>query len=112
MAGNLELLRRIDEKDYLTEREHREFLDRLKKDLEKLEYYEEIFNKPLKNIRERLEILDILKEKEVDIPGFRQRIIDYEKDFDFYYNHWNFISYKPLTKEEFELIKGWLKNDM
>lgn len=27
---NYELLRRIDKKDYLTEREHREFLDRLK----------------------------------------------------------------------------------
>jgi hypothetical protein len=34
---NKELLRRIDERDYLTEREHREFLERLSKDLEILE---------------------------------------------------------------------------
>jgi len=34
-----ELLRRIDERDYLTEREHREFLKELKKDLEELEHY-------------------------------------------------------------------------
>lgn len=32
-----EYLRRIDERDYLTEREHREFLDRLNKDLEEYE---------------------------------------------------------------------------
>lgn len=32
-----ELLRRIDEKDYLTEREHREFLSVLNKDLKRLE---------------------------------------------------------------------------
>ena len=36
MTGK-ELLRRIDEKDYLTEREHREFLEELNKDLEVLE---------------------------------------------------------------------------
>jgi len=32
-----EYLRRIDERDYLTEREHRQFLDKLKQDLEILE---------------------------------------------------------------------------
>lgn len=34
MTGDLELLRRIDEKDYLTGREHREFLNILTKRLE------------------------------------------------------------------------------
>ena len=37
-----EYLRRIDEKDYLTEREHREFLERLSKDLEILEILKEL----------------------------------------------------------------------
>jgi len=38
-----ELLKRIDEKDYLTEREHREFLKVLEKDLEILEIFKELF---------------------------------------------------------------------
>lgn len=33
MLSNLELLRRIDEKDYLTEREHRQYLDELRKNI-------------------------------------------------------------------------------
>ena len=57
-----EYLRRIDKRDYLTEREHREYLEQLEKDLEKLEQYETIFNEPLKDIRERLRVLGILKE--------------------------------------------------
>lgn len=40
--NNKELLRRIDERDYLTEREHREFLKELNKDLERLEKYKSI----------------------------------------------------------------------
>ena len=35
--GNKELLKRIDERNYLTEREHREFLSVLNKELEMLE---------------------------------------------------------------------------
>ena len=33
MLSDLELLRRIDEKDYLTEREHRQYLDELRKNI-------------------------------------------------------------------------------
>lgn len=33
MSSNLELLRRIDERDYLTEREHRQYLDELRKNI-------------------------------------------------------------------------------
>lgn len=37
-----EYLRRIDERNYLTEREHREFLNELNKDLEVLEIFKTI----------------------------------------------------------------------
>ena len=39
-----EYLRRIDERNYLTEREHREFLERLSKDLEILETIKDLLN--------------------------------------------------------------------
>ncbi len=40
--GNKELLKRIDERNYLTEREHREFLSVLNKELERLKKQDKI----------------------------------------------------------------------
>ena len=69
----------------------------------------------VKEAREKLEkdleTLEILKKKEIDIPSFKQRIIDGKKDFAYYCNHWMFLGYEELTKEEFEIIKECLENE-
>ena len=62
--SDLELLRRIDEKDYLTEREHREFLDRLKSSLEIAEHDKEY----IKELEEEIE------EKNREIYFYKQEI--------------------------------------
>lgn len=108
MAGNLELLRRIDEKDYLTEREHREFLDRLKKDLEELEQYRKVMCKPILDLMkdlERLEkqdkMLKLVKDKDVNIVSLL--FYDYE-EYDTLYP-------KQLKEWEYNFIKEVLNND-
>ncbi len=104
---NKELLRRIDERDYLTEREHREFLDRLNKDLEDYEELKKIMGTPIQDIMKRLKILDILKN--------RSYIIWVEKDI-LYSGRCDDIEI-PLDKEDFEseedykLIKEYFKKE-
>lgn len=84
--GNKELLRRIDERDYLTEREHREFLSILNKELEKLE-----------EIRNTFKV-----EKEETINQNHYWLIGKKKP---YYSY-------MITKEQYDLYKEWLDNEI
>jgi len=62
---NKELLRRIDERDYLTEREHREFLERLSKDLEILEYIKsliKVYNNDEMHFERGFDFINVVKE--------------------------------------------------
>ena len=77
-----ECLKRIDEKNYLTEREHKEFLSVVEKELKALE---------------------IIKEKRVDCKSLIECV-----DADEYNDLWFDI---PIDKEEYELLKEVLEND-
>lgn len=54
-----ELLRRIDERDYLTEREHREFLEGLSKDLEVLDILKENAHLYVNNVNKDVKSIQI-----------------------------------------------------
>lgn len=77
----------------------------IKQDLEKLEQYEAIFKEPLKDIRERLEVLEILKKhlnyseaKDLDTSAISKE-------------NYNITIFKSLYKEDFNKIKQWLEAD-
>ena len=84
--ANIELLRRIDERDYLTEREHREFLSVLNKELEKLD-----------EIRNNFKV-----EKEETINQNRYWLIGKKKP---YYSY-------MITKEQYDKWSRWLENEI
>lgn len=84
--GNKELLRRIDERDYLTEREHREFLSVLNKELEKLE-----------EIRNTFKV-----EKEETINQNHYWLIGKKKP------HYSYM----ITKEQYDKWNRWLDNEI
>lgn len=60
-----EYLRRIDERDYLTEREHREYLEKLNTDLEVLEILKKTLNNSflclIKNEEDRKKVKEWLE---------------------------------------------------
>lgn len=108
-----EYLRRIDERDYLTEREHREFLDRLNKDLEQIELLKlelEVEKIKVKYVMKELKkqdgILKILKNKKVDIDYLSTCLYE---DIEASVKEYNaYDSENNLTKNEIILLKEWL----
>lgn len=100
-----ELLKRIDERNYLTEREHREFLDRLSKDLEEKELLEtelklekDKVKYVMKQLKKQDKILEILKKCED------------EKHSLYYVYVLNALSSGKITQDECKLIKEVLDN--
>lgn len=88
---NKELLRRIDEKD-----------------LELLEKYKKIMCKPIQDLMKGLEVLEILKDKEVDINFFKT-LIPFHKGEELMMKY-NETRWKgKLTLEETIKIKEWLE---
>lgn len=64
MAMAKECLKRIDERNYLTEREHKEFLETIEKDLDRLEGLEKIFSDShICEIKARFKEIDCTAEK-------------------------------------------------
>ena len=63
----------------------------------------------IKQVKKSLEVLEIIKKKEVNI-GFLKGILhsDLQTHTASYYNSYFIADYKHLTQEEFELVKGWL----
>ena len=70
-----------------------------------------IFNQYCKDIRKDLEVLEILKNKEVDLTYLRNLITLSEGDEFNEYNKNCGIAYIPLTEEEFKKIEEWLKDE-
>ena len=63
----------------------------------------------IKLVKTALKVLEILKEKRVDVENFiNMFIIDDECPCSLdEYNE--YVGFKPLTQEEFDLLKKWLK---
>ena len=59
--------------------------------------------------QEQENVLEIIKEKKVDIWKFIDNGI-FNYSYDDYYFCWNYYSCKKLTQEEFDLLKSWLDN--
>lgn len=106
-----EYLRRIDERNYLTEREHRKLLDRLNNDLNQIELLklelglEKLKVKDvMKQLKKQDKILEILKDKTpfLSLIKTTQSQCEYESKIS---------GFKPLTFHEYDLIKEWLEND-
>ena len=92
-----ELLKRIDEKNYLTEREHKEFLNILEKELEQKEKQDKI----LKLIVEKQVDIKLVAWAGVKVEAYNVKVRE-EKDY-----WWR----EELTQDEFDLIKEWLEDD-
>ena len=67
---------------------------------------------PIDNIRRDLEVLEIIKKKEVVI-GLLKGILhsDLHTHTASYYNSHFVANYRHLTQEEFDLLKEWLSNE-
>ena len=63
-------------------------------------------------IRKDLEVLEIIKKKEVNI-GLLKGILhsDLHTHTASYYNSYFVANYRHLTQEEFDLLKEWLENE-
>ena len=85
-----ECLKRIDERNYLTQREHNEFLGVVKQDLDRLEKLE----KTIELLKARVKMLETHHE-----PRSR------------YYHLFIGGRVVLLTKEEYELLKEVLENE-
>jgi len=59
-----------------------------------------------KEIEKDLEVLDIIKEKNVDIESLKYRLRFKDDDVYLHYKY-DFI----MTREEFDLLKEWLENE-
>ena len=117
-----EYLRRIDERDYLTEREHREFLKKLERDLGRLECIESVLDNianrlklEVKNIFtleteifNRLEVLDAIKSKAQNNRFYKgcllRMFVDIKRE-----NDGAFSKKVKVKYGEYELIKNWLE---
>ena len=86
MSKELECLKRIDTKNYLTEREHRDFYSVIEKSLKALEI-----------IKEKRVACDLLTNPDVT---------DYKK-YNSHCDKYDFIV--PLTEEEFDTLKEVLE---
>ena len=65
----------------------------------------------IEQVRKSLEVLEIIKNKEVNI-GLLKGILhsDLHTHTANYYNSYFIASYRHLTQEEFDLLKEWLEN--
>ena len=65
----------------------------------------------IEQIRKRLEVLDIIKKKEVNI-GLLKGILhsDLQIHTASYYDSYFVANYRHLTQEEFDLLKEWLND--
>lgn len=91
MSKGLKALKRIDERNYLTEREHKDFLNIVEKELKALE---------------------IIKNKSVDMSTFGA--LETYKDYEHFYNmkfHLIKDECDKLDEEEFKLLKEVLENE-
>ena len=84
-------------------------------------FYKEDFNQ----IRKELMALEIIKEKNVSVWGFRNRVFGYQKKqngnitindtYEYYLNNFGFyhngFDVELLTQEEFNLLKGILDDE-
>lgn len=93
-----ELLKRIDERDYLTEREHREFLDKLNKDLEEYEEIKKLMGTPIQDIMKKLKVLEIIKK------WFMEYTIDYSKIDNTFFVDTFIRDDEPI----FKILEEWL----
>lgn len=90
--------------NYEVEYDSIDYFNSILKDLEKLERYEEIFDKPFRDIRERLEELQIVKNWFID------RVEDYTLDenrkfFIDYFIREDEVEEKPM----FDILLKWTK---
>ena len=97
-----ECLKRIDERNYLTQREHKEFLSVIEKDLARLEQLEKT--------------LEIIKNKcatntNLWLVFCTRTYEDYESFVENKDHKLVRIEQNILTQEEFELLKEELEND-
>ena len=90
MSKELEALERIDTKNYLTEREHREF------------YL--VVEQALLNAEKEHKVLEIIKEKNIDVFRFKKL------DFNTFNQLQKSCKLPELTEEEFNLLKEVLDN--
>ena len=115
-----ECLKRIDEKNYLTEREHKEFLSVIEKDLDRLEELRDLYeiatkgnwNLKEENTKLKKAIEIILKYKINPSTFIFTRKIYKEscgKDLTFEKAH-SLLEFNG-TQEEFDLLKGVLEDE-
>lgn len=104
-----ECLKRIDEKNYLTEREHREFLSVIEKCLDRLEKLEKFISL----IKTKKCCLNDISPSSWNDKGVYKEMCNYD-----YYlfaleaNHYSLKDKERiLTQEEFNLIKELFEND-
>lgn len=66
----------------------------------------------IEQVRKSLEVLEIIKKKEVVI-GLLKGILhsDLHTHTSSYYNSYFIANYRHLTQEEFDLLKEWLKDE-
>ena len=99
-----EYLRRIDERDYLTEREHREYLKKLESDLEVLEIL-----KPFLKSGLHIDKMVLAKKENKIYKGYLPK--DYNKAYfykwDYHYSIWDVFRNEENAKK----LKQWLEGD-
>ena len=106
MSKELECLKRIDAKNYLTEREHRDFYSAVEKAL----LNAETIQQALLNSEKELKALEIIKKKSVWVGRLKSLFRKYNNNLDVlrFYNANMWVDYQ-LTKEEFNLLKEVLE---
>ena len=125
MMNSKKLLKRIDERDYLTEREHREFLEELITDLENIERYKkdlnelttenEVLKKQLSFTRKKLKCEEYHYNKDLEILEIFKKHLNYSetKNLDtsiISKENYNITIFKALYEEDFEKIEEWLND--
>ena len=104
---DLERLENLEKQNKLLKKELKKYQAYIKKGVE--EHYEDFMSdydlllQECQGLNKKLEVLEILKRKSVDISLIKDIMID-KIEFDYY-------PYDNLTNEEFNKIKEWLENE-
>ena len=116
MMKELEALKRIDEKNYLTEREHKEFYSIVENALLKAQAQEKMLNEALKlngewaeELDDKNDIIRIIYKKNVDIRNPKHYIEVYSDDVALKVYNGFHNKGEELTQEEFNSLKEMVK---
>lgn len=116
MMKELEALKRIDEKNYLTEREHKEFYSIVENALLKAQAQEKMLNEALKlngewaeELDDKNDIIRIIYKKNVDIRNLKHYIEVYSDDVALKVYNGFHNKGEELTQEEFNSLKEMVK---